>query len=101
MKNIVIFAMRQLRNYIANFTENLFLHYNKGVVLYSYFSNVLSGCRKLKRLHPHFVNLTNLRMRQPVNKVNSRLSILLTTSQKYISKFTVISLFVNSKKLAI
>lgn len=98
-KKISIFAMRKLSKVIVFYIQSLFLYYHKGVVPDSYLSNDLGGFRKLKGLHPHFINLTILLMRKPVNKVNGY--ILLATSQNYISQFIVLLQFVNSKKLAI
>lgn len=80
MKKYIIFAMQKPRNYIANFIYNLFLTHNKGVVSYSYRSNVLSGFCKQKGLHLIFINLNNLLMRKPVNNVNSASKVLLITS---------------------
>lgn len=83
MKNYIIFAMRQLRNFIANFIKKLRLYNNKGIAPYSYLSNVLSGCRKLTGTIPLFLIFNYFLMRQPENKVISIAYILLLTSSVY------------------
>lgn len=83
MKNYIIFAMRKLRNYIANFRHNLHLPYNKGIVPYSYLSNVLSGFRESKGTIPLFLIFNYFLMRKPENKVISIAYILLLTSSVY------------------
>ena len=93
MKKYIIFAMRHISKHIVSFRKYL-LTKIKGTVPHSYNCNVLDVCRNSRGLYPQFINITNLQMRQLVNKVNS--TTLLITSQNYISV-----LFANWKKLAV